>query len=83
MLYPMQIDTCTPELLEKTKEAEHLNVKIQIHAAQTLFEFHEILRRYKKTPIGVLADTGLLDKDLVIVHCIFISGHSWTAYPGN
>ncbi len=82
MLYPMQADTCTPELLKKTKEESNkLGVKIQIHAAQNLIDFHETLRRYKKTPIRFLSDAGILDQNLVIAHCIFISGHSWTAYP--
>ena len=82
MLYPMQVDTCSADLLRKTKEeAKRLGAKIQIHAAQNLFEFHEILRRYKKTPVRFLADVGILDENLIIAHCIFISGHSWTAYP--
>jgi len=58
-------------------------VKIQIHAAQNLLDFHETLRRYKKTPIQFLADSEILDRNLMIAHCIFVSGHSWTAYPGN
>ena len=84
MLYPMQADTCTSELLLRTREeANRLGVKIQIHAAQNLLDFHETLRRYKKTPIQFLADSEILDRNLMIAHCIFVSGHSWTAYPGN
>jgi cytosine/adenosine deaminase-related metal-dependent hydrolase len=84
MLYPLQADTCTPELLRETNEqAQKLGVKVQIHAAQNLFDFHETLRRYKKTPIKFLFDSGILNENLIIAHCIFISGHSWTAYPGN
>ena len=82
MLYPMQADTCTPDLLSETRAAsKDLGVKVQIHAAQNLLDFHETLRRYKKTPIKYLYDTGLLDSELIIAHCIFISGHSWTSYP--
>ena len=70
--------------MRKTKEeANRLGVKIQIHAAQNLLDFHETLRRYKKTPIKFLADSEILDNNLIIAHCIFISGHSWTAYPDN
>ncbi|MBI4283506.1 MAG: amidohydrolase family protein [Chloroflexi bacterium] len=82
MLYPRQPDTCTPALLNKTKElAKDLGVGIQIHAAMNLIEFHEILKRYGKTPIAFLHNLGFLGPEVILAHCIFLTGHSWTALP--
>jgi 5-methylthioadenosine/S-adenosylhomocysteine deaminase len=82
MLYPRQPDTCTPEILKKTKEAaRELGVGIQIHAAINLIEFHEILLKYGKTPIKFLADLGFLGPEVILGHCVFINGHSWTVLP--
>jgi 5-methylthioadenosine/S-adenosylhomocysteine deaminase len=85
MLYPRQPDTCTPELLKKTKEvAKQLGVGIQIHAAINLIEFHQIIMKYGKTPIAFLDSLGFLGPEVILGHCVFITGHSWTALPrGN
>lgn len=82
MLFPRQPDTCTPALLKRTKEvARELGVGIQLHAAINLIEFHEILRNYGKTPIQFLHDLGFLGPEVVLGHCIFLTGHSWTSLP--
>jgi len=84
MLAPAQVDTCRPELLARTKDAaERLGVPIQIHAGQAVVEFHEMVRRHGRTPVGFLADVGLLGPDLIIGHCIFTGGHSWLSYPSD
>jgi cytosine/adenosine deaminase-related metal-dependent hydrolase len=82
MLYPRQPDTCTPEILRKTKEAaKELGIGIQIHAAINLIEFHQIIAKYGKTPIAFLADLGFLGPEVILGHSVFISGHSWTVLP--
>jgi len=82
MLYPRQPDTCTPEILRKTKEAaRELGVGIQIHAAINLIEFHQIIAQYGKTPIAFLADLGFLGPEVILGHCVFLNGHSWTVLP--
>jgi 5-methylthioadenosine/S-adenosylhomocysteine deaminase len=49
-----------------------------------LFEFHTVMQRERCTPIELLQKTGFLDPAVSLSHCIFISGHSWLAYPyGN
>lgn len=84
MLYPRQPDTCTPEILRKTKEAaKELGIGIQIHAAINLIEFHQIIAKYGKTPIAFLADLGFLGPEVILGHCVFISGHSWAVLPGG
>lgn len=82
MLYPRQPDTCTAQLLRKTKEAaRELDVGIQIHAAINLIEFHQVLGMYGKTPIEFLHGLGFLGPEVILGHCVFLSGHSWTVHP--
>ncbi|MGD2142581.1 MAG: chlorohydrolase family protein [Candidatus Bathyarchaeota archaeon] len=84
MLFPAQVDTCTPELFEATREtADKLGVGIQTHVGQRLIEFQEIVRRHLKTPIQFLHSIGLLGPDFIAGHCIFASGHSKTAWPSH
>lgn len=82
MLFPGHVDSCTPQLLRETKNmAEEAGVRIQIHATINLFEFHTVMHRERCTPIELLQRIGFLDPKISLSHCIFISGHSWLAYP--
>jgi 5-methylthioadenosine/S-adenosylhomocysteine deaminase len=85
MLFPLQVDTCTRELLQATREAAAaLHVPVQIHTGQNLLEFHQTLRTYRRTPIELLDDTGLLGPGTTLGHCIMVSGHPQAHYPdGN
>ncbi|MFQ5914740.1 MAG: chlorohydrolase family protein [Nitrospinota bacterium] len=84
ILNPAQADTCSPELLVRAREAaEELGVPVQIHTAQNLMEFHEILRRYRMTPVEFLADVGLLSLRTLLGHCIITTAHSFSAFPGG
>jgi cytosine/adenosine deaminase-related metal-dependent hydrolase len=84
MLFPFQVDTCTPALLRATRQAaDELGVGIEIHAGQNLLEFHEILRRHGQTPIEYLAHTGLLGRDAIVGHCIINSAHALAGLPGG
>jgi 5-methylthioadenosine/S-adenosylhomocysteine deaminase len=84
MLFPYQVDTCSPALLRATrKAADELGVGIEIHAGQNLLEFHEILRRHTMTPVEYLADTGLLGPDAIVGHCIISTAHHLAALPGG
>ena len=52
MICPAQVDTCTEGLLRDAfSEANRRGLPYQTHAAQSLAEFHEIVRRHGKTPI--------------------------------
>ena len=82
MLFPGHVDSCTPALLKDTKKAaKAAGVRIQIHATINLFEFHTVMQRERCTPIELLQKIGFLDPEVSLSHCIFISGHSWLAYP--
>lgn len=82
MLFPLQADTCTRELLQATaKASEQLGVLVQIHTGQNLMEFHQTLRRYRRTPVELLDDAGLLGPRTTLGHCIMVSGHPQAHYP--
>jgi 5-methylthioadenosine/S-adenosylhomocysteine deaminase len=82
MLFPGQLDTCTPELLQKARQAaDELDVPIQLHAAMNQREFHKILEQYGKTPIALLASLGFLKPRTGLGHCVFHNRHSWCHYP--
>jgi len=78
MLFPLQVDTCTPELLRDAHSAaSELGIGLQVHAAQGLFEVRSLLERTGLTPIGYLDASGALSERTVLAHGIFLSGHSW------
>lgn len=82
MLFPGHVDSCTPTLLKETRTAaKAIGVRVQIHATINLFEFHTVMQRERCTPIELLHRIGFLDPEVSLSHCIFISGHSWVAYP--
>jgi 5-methylthioadenosine/S-adenosylhomocysteine deaminase len=82
MLFPGHVDSCTPQLLKDTKKAaKDAGLRVQIHATINLFEFHTVMQRERCTPIELLHKIGFLDPEVSLSHCIFISGHSWLAYP--
>jgi cytosine/adenosine deaminase-related metal-dependent hydrolase len=82
MLFPLQVDTCSRELLQATsKAAGELGVPVQIHTAQNLMELHQVLRQYGCTPVELLAESGLLGPGTTLGHCIMVSGHPQTHYP--
>jgi 5-methylthioadenosine/S-adenosylhomocysteine deaminase len=48
---------------------------------EQVYEFQEALRSTGRTPVGILAEHGLLGPDLILGHCRFVGGNSQTAYP--
>ena len=82
MVAPTQIDTCTQELLQASvEEAKKRRVPIQLHAAQSVVEFREMVRRHGQTPIEWLETIGFLGRDTIVSHCIFVDEHSWINWP--
>ena len=82
MIAPGQIDTCTPELLREARAAAtDRRLPMTLHAAQSVVEFREMVRRHGKTPIEWLEALGLLGSDFIIGHAIFVDGHSWLNWP--
>ena len=81
MVVPAQIDTCSAGLLKESRqEANKRGLSWQIHAAQSVVEFHEITRRHGLTPIGWLDSMGLLGERAIIGHGIFLDDHPSTRW---
>ncbi|MCP5149584.1 MAG: amidohydrolase family protein [Ectothiorhodospiraceae bacterium] len=78
MVYPAQIDTCEPATMRDSFDfARGRDLPWQIHAAQSVAEFHEIQRRHGMTPIQYLDSLGVLDDNSIIGHGIFLDHHPW------
>ena len=82
MMMPSQIDTCTPDLIRDAYDyAVERRLPLQIHASQSVNEFHEMVRRRGKTPIGWLHSIGALGRNTIIGHGIFLDHHPWLHWP--
>ena len=84
VLYPAQVDTCTEALLrDSAAAARERRLPFQIHAAQSVVEFHEIMRRHSRTPIEWLREIGVLGANAIIGHAIFLDHHPWLHWPAG
>lgn len=82
MVAPSQIDTCTPGLIKAAfAEARKRRLPFQIHAAQSVVEFHEMTRRHGMTPIEWLGSLGVLSDRSLIGHAIFLDHHTSVHWP--
>ncbi len=75
---PAQIDTCTPELLHDSYQAAtERNLPLTTHCAQSVNEFHEMVKRHGITPVQWAKRVGILGPRTILGHAIFIDEHSW------
>lgn len=83
-LSPSQVDTCTEDLLRRSREAAtSLGVPMALHASQSVNEFLEMTRRHGVTPIEWLRDIGFLGPDVILGHAIVLALGSWTNWAGD
>lgn len=69
---PHAIYTCAPENMMRAKLiAEHYDVPLHVHLAETEWEVQEIKTRYGKTPIALLESIGFLDERVLAAHCVW------------
>jgi len=62
----------SPELLKDAKElANKLKVGVQLHIAETLDEVKIVKSLFRKRPIEFLNTLGILDPELLAVHCVW------------
>jgi 5-methylthioadenosine/S-adenosylhomocysteine deaminase len=62
--------TCDDAFLESVaREAERLGLGVHIHAAETAEQTRASLEAHGRTPIRILADTGVLDRPTILAHC--------------
>ena len=78
---PMQIDTCSPELLRDSfAAAKERHLPFTVHVAQGVSEVLEMIRRHGVTPVQWAAGLGLLGPQTILGHAIFIDTHSWVRW---
>ncbi len=78
---PMQIDTCTPDLLhDSRKAAQDRGLPFTVHVAQSVNEVQEMIRRHGKTPVQWAHDIGILGPDTILGHALFLDSHSWVRW---
>jgi 5-methylthioadenosine/S-adenosylhomocysteine deaminase len=78
VVYPMQIDTCSEELLrDSVAVARDTRRPLTVHAAQSVMEFQVMVQRHGMSPIQWAADIGLLTPQTFLGHAIFLDEHSW------
>jgi len=79
-MFPYTLDASTPALLQAAKQAaDALGTHMRTHFAQSLDEVHAIRVRYGKTPVDYLESLGVLDRNLVLTHALYIAGNG--PYP--
>jgi 5-methylthioadenosine/S-adenosylhomocysteine deaminase len=75
---PAQIDTCTADLLRDSHDAAvGRNLPFTTHCSQSVNEFHEMTNRHGITPVQWAHDLGILNRNSILGHAIFIDEHSW------
>ena len=78
VMSPMQIDTCTEDLLrDSVAAARERKLPFTVHCAQAVAEFHEMVRRHGITPIQWAHRIGLAGPGTIFGHALFIDEHSW------
>jgi cytosine/adenosine deaminase-related metal-dependent hydrolase len=84
MLFPYMADACSPELLRATRRAaDKHGLRIHVHAAQYLAEFHEVLAREGCTPIQYLDQAGLVAPDVILTHVLYTTAHPLSGFPAG
>ena len=75
---PAQIDTCTADLLRDSHDAAVArSLPFTTHCSQSVNEFNEMTGRHGITPVQWANDLGILSRNSILGHAIFIDEHSW------
>jgi cytosine/adenosine deaminase-related metal-dependent hydrolase len=78
---PMQIDTCSPRLLRDSRDAARERaLPFTVHVAQSVVEVQEMLRRHGKTPVQWAHELGILGRETILGHALFLDTHSWVRW---
>ena len=65
--------TCSPDTLKRAKETARLkDAMLFIHLAETRAEVEQIQEQHNTTPVRYLESLGILDKDTICVHCVWL-----------
>jgi 5-methylthioadenosine/S-adenosylhomocysteine deaminase len=79
-IFPYTLDASTPAMLQAAKQAaDALGTHMRTHFAQSLDEVNDIRARYGQTPVDYLESLGVLARNLVLTHALYIAGNG--PYP--
>ncbi len=74
MLGPHAPYTCPPDFLRKVlKETEHMDTPFHIHLAETRNEMNDSLKNYQKTPVALMEEVGLFERQVLAAHCVHVT----------
>jgi 5-methylthioadenosine/S-adenosylhomocysteine deaminase len=75
-LLPCRIQTCTVELLRRTKEeSDRLGCPVRLHACQEPDEIQLLRKWHNRTPLQLLNEIGFLGERTLIPHAVYVGGH--------
>jgi len=78
---PMQIDTCSPELLRHShRAARERLLPFTVHVAQSVVEVREMIRRHGLTPVQWADSLGILGPGTILGHALYLDTHSWIGW---
>ena len=79
VIAPHGVYTCGPETLAKTLEiSSKNNVLMHTHCAETRENVYDVQKRYGHRPIAHLYNLGLLNKQMSLAHCGWITKNEVT-----
>lgn len=70
-LAPHAIYTGSPKLYEQiSREAEKRHLLKQTHLSESRTEVSDCLKKYGKTPVEIMKETGFLEGGAILAHCV-------------
>ena len=74
VIAPHSVYTCGPDYLEKTKEiSDKYDILMHTHCSETRNEIYDVSNKYGLRPLGQLAKYGLLNSNMILAHCGWIT----------
>ena len=61
----------------RSRRRRSVDLPFTTHCAQSVNEFHEMVKRHGKTPVQWAKQIGILGPRTILGHAIFIDEHSW------
>lgn len=75
---------CAPELLQRAAGlAGKHGIPLVIHVSETRSEVQQMKSRYGRTPVGFLAEHGILSANLLACHCVVLTEEDLESLQSN
>ncbi len=66
--------TCSPDFLKTVlRETESTGTPLHIHLSESRHEVQQSLETYKKTPVALMKEIGLFERDVLAAHCVHVT----------